>query len=60
VPEAWLSETTFFAWKSKFDGLEAGEVKRLRSPEDENTKLKSLLAEAMLDNTALKVCWVKW
>ena len=49
-----MSEATFYAWKSKFGGLEVSEAKRLRSLEDENTKLKRLLAEAMLDNAALK------
>ena len=49
-----MSEATFYAWKSKFGGLEVSEAKRLRSLEDENTKLKRLLADAMLDNAALK------
>ena len=49
-----MSEGTFYAWKSKFGGLEVSEAKRLRLLEDENTKLKRLLADAMLDNAALK------
>jgi putative transposase len=49
-----MSEATFYAWKSRFGGLEVSEAKRLRSLEDENTKLKRLLADAMLDNAALK------
>ncbi len=49
-----MSEATFYAWKSKFGGLEVGEARRLRALEDENTKLKRLLADAMLDNAALK------
>jgi len=45
---------TFYKWKSKFGGLEVSDAKRLRSLEDENRKLKKLLAESMLDNAALK------
>ncbi|MGY4430766.1 hypothetical protein ACVWWO_003243 [Bradyrhizobium sp. F1.13.1] len=40
--------------KAKFDGMEVSEAKRLKTPEDENTRLKRLLADAMLDNAALK------
>ena len=49
-----ISSATFYAWKAKFGGLEASDAKRLKGLEDENTKLKRLLAEAMLDNVALK------
>ena len=49
-----MSEATFYKWKSKFGGMDVSEAKRLRSLEDENGKLKRLLAEAMLDNAALK------
>ena len=49
-----MSEGTFYAWKAKFGGMEPSEAKRLKALEDENAKLKRLLAEAMLDNTALK------
>lgn len=49
-----ISSATFYAWKAKFGGLEVSEAKRLRSLEEENTKLKKLLADAMLDNVALK------
>jgi putative transposase len=45
---------TFFKWKAKFGGLEASDAKRLRSLEDENRRLKKLLAEQLLDNAALK------
>jgi putative transposase len=41
-------------WKAKYGGLEVSDAKRLRGLEDENRKLKWLLAEAMLDNAALK------
>ena len=49
-----VSEATIYNWKAKYGGLEVSEAKRLRALEDENAKLKRLLAEAMLDNTALK------
>jgi putative transposase len=49
-----VSSATFYAWKAKFGGLNVSEVKRLKSLEEENTKLKRLLADAMLDNVALK------
>lgn len=47
-------ESTFYKWKSKYGGLEVNEAKRLRALEDENSRLKRLLADAMLDNAALK------
>lgn len=49
-----ISETTFYKWKSKFGGLEVSDAKRLKSLEDENNRLKRLLADAMLDNAVLK------
>lgn len=49
-----MSSATFYAWKSKYGGLELSEAKRLRALEDENGKLKRLLADAMLDNAGLK------
>lgn len=49
-----ISEATLYNWKAKFGGMEVSEAKRLRALEDENGKLKRLLAEAMLDITALK------
>jgi putative transposase len=49
-----MSDATFYKWKSKYGGLEVSEAKRLRVLEEENTKLKRLLADAMLDNAALK------
>ena len=49
-----ISGGTFFKWKARFGGLEASDAKRLRSLEDENRRLKRLLAEQMLDNAALK------
>jgi putative transposase len=49
-----ISGTTFYKWKAKFGGMEASDAKRLRALEDENRRLKKLLAEQMLDNAALK------
>ncbi len=49
-----ISAATFYKWKSKFGGLEVSEARRLRSLEEENSRLKKLLAEAMLDNAVLK------
>lgn len=49
-----ISEATFYNWKSKYGGIENGETKRLRNLEEENTKLKRLLADAILDNAALR------
>jgi putative transposase len=49
-----ISEATFYNWKSKFGGMDVSEAKRLKALETENAKLKRLLADAMLDNAALK------
>jgi putative transposase len=49
-----IAENTIYRWKSKFGGMEVSEAKRLRELEAENSKLKRLLAESMLDNAALK------
>jgi putative transposase len=49
-----ISQTTFFKWKAKFSGIDVSEARRLKTLEDENAKLKKLLAEAMLDNAMLK------
>jgi putative transposase len=49
-----LSSATYYAWKAKFGGLEVSDARRLRALEDENAKLKRLLAEAIMDNAGLK------
>ena len=49
-----VSAATFYKWKAKFGGLEVSDAKRLKALEDENAKLKRMLADAMLDNVALK------
>ena len=49
-----ISGATFYKWKAKFGGMDVSEAKRLRALEEENGKLKKLLAEAMLDVAVLK------
>ena len=58
VEDLWrkrgLSSPTFYKWKAKYRGLGVSEVQRLKALEDANAKLKRMLADAMLDNVALK------
>lgn len=49
-----LSSPTFYKWRAKYGGLDVSEARRLKALEDENAKLKRMLADAMLDNVALK------
>ncbi|WP_033053056.1 transposase [Sinorhizobium meliloti] len=49
-----VSEATFYNWKAKYGGMEVSEAKRLKALEEENAKLKKLLAEQMLDAAALR------
>jgi len=49
-----ISSATFFKWKSKFGGMDVSDAKKLKALEDENRRLKKLLAETMLDVTMLK------
>ena len=49
-----ISQQTLYRWKAKYDGLEGKEVKRLKALEEENARLKRLVAEQALDNQALK------
>jgi putative transposase len=49
-----ISEATFYNWKNKFGGMDVSEARRLKQLQEENGKLKKLLADAMLDNSALK------
>ena len=49
-----LSSPTFYKWKAKYGGMDVSEARRLKALEDENAKLKRMLADAMLDNVALK------
>jgi putative transposase len=49
-----MSEATLYHWKSKFGGMDVSDAKRLKALEDENAKLKKLLAESVLDASALR------
>ena len=49
-----ITETTFYRWKSKYGGLEVSDAKRLKALEDENRRLKTMVADLSLDNQALK------
>jgi len=54
-----ITEQTIYRWRQKLGGLEVNEAKRLRQLEEENTKLKQLLAEQLLDNQALRLVVAK-
>ena len=59
--EHGISSATFYKWRAKFGGLEMSDARKLKALEYENTKLKKLLAEQMLDNAMLKdVASRKW
>jgi Transposase. len=49
-----VSSPTFYNWKAKYGGLDVSEARRLKALEEENAKLKRMLADAMLDNVAMK------
>ena len=49
-----ISDATFYKWKAKFGGMTVSETARLRTLEDENRRLKKLLADAVVDNSVLK------
>jgi len=56
-----ISGATFYKWKGKFGGMDVSDARRLKALEDENSRLKKLLAEAMLDNSMLKdIAAKKW
>jgi putative transposase len=56
-----VSSATFYAWKAKYGGLDVSQARRLKALEDENARLKKLLAEAMLDVAVLRdVTAKKW
>lgn len=56
-----ISNVTFYRWKAKYGGLEVNEARRLRALEEENRRLKQIVAEQALDNRALKaVLSKKW
>ena len=49
-----ISDATFYTWRSKYGGIEVSDARRLKALEEENGKLKKLLAESMLDVSTLK------
>jgi putative transposase len=49
-----ISDATFYKWKAKFGGMEVSDARRLRALEDENARLKKLLAESVLNEAALR------
>ena len=56
-----FSDASYYKWKAKFRGMDVSDAKRLKALEEENSKLKRLLADALLDNAALKdVVSRKW
>ena len=56
-----FSEASYYLWRSKFGGMSVPDAKRLKALESENAKLKKLLAEAMLENEAVReVLRKKW
>ena len=54
-----ISEQTFYRWKKLYGGLGTGELRRLRQLEDENRKLKQLVADLSLDSTSCRMCCQK-
>lgn len=50
-----ISDATFYTWRKKYAGMDVSEARRLKALEDENARLKKLLAETMLDAEALKL-----
>ena len=54
-----VSEQTFYRWKKLYGGLGTGELRRLKQLEDENRKLKQLVADLSLDKHILRTCWQK-
>ena len=56
-----ISSATFYKWKAKYGGLEVSDARRLKALDEENRRLKKLLADAMLDNAMLKdIAAKKW
>ena len=52
--EHTISDATYYQWKTKYGGMEASDIKRLRELEDENRKLKLMVADLTLENHAIK------
>ncbi len=49
-----ISDATFYTWKNKYSGMQVSEVRRMKSLEDENRRLKTIVADLTLDNQALR------
>jgi len=54
IRQAGITEQTFYRWKSKYGGMEVSDAKKLRQLEEENRRLKTMVADLMLDNKILK------
>jgi putative transposase len=54
-----ISNATYYNWKSKYGGMEASDVKKLKELQDENAKLKQMFADLSLENAALKDLFAK-
>jgi putative transposase len=54
IRQVGISEQTFYRWKSKYGGMEVSDAKKLRALEEENRRLKTMVADLMLDNKILK------
>jgi len=54
IRQTGISEQTFYRWKNKFGGMEVSDAKRLKALEEENRRLKTMVADLMLDNKILK------
>ena len=54
IRQVGVTEQTFYRWKSKFGGMEVSDAKKLRQLEEENRRLKTMVADLMLDNKILK------
>ena len=54
-----ISDATFYKWKAKYAGMEASDLKKMRALEDENRRLKNMVADLSLDNQALKAVLTK-
>ena len=54
IRKAGITEQTYYRWKAKYGGMETGDARKLKQLEDENQKLKHVVADLTLDNRALK------
>jgi putative transposase len=59
LPGAWCHRSHFFNWRAKYGGLEISNVKKMKSLEEENTRLKKMYADLAMDNQILKDLFTK-